>query len=64
MNSMEEKITELKSELETIVGNYNQAIEVTNNCKTRISQLQGAIGALSEFVEPVQDATPASVEID
>ncbi len=60
---MEQKLTELKAELEQIVTNHNEAFEVVNNCKTRIAQLQGAIAALSEFVENEEEATDAPVEV-
>jgi len=63
MDSMEQKLTELKTELEQIVKNHNEALEVVNNCKTRIAQLQGAVAALSEFVETEEEATEAPVEV-
>ena len=68
MPSIEPRLEELKAELEKAVKEHNQAFDVVTTAKNKIMQLQGAVAALSEFVETDQleetdDATPASVEV-
>ena len=50
-----QKLAALKSELEQIARNYNEAKEVMNNCERKILQIQGGIAACQEIIQ--QDST-------
>lgn len=39
----QERITELETELKTMQDNYNQALQVMENCKVRIIAIQASI---------------------
>ena len=42
-NKAQERITELETELKTMQDNYNQALQVMENCKVRIIAIQASI---------------------
>ena len=50
-----QKLAALKSELEQIARNYNEAKEVMNNCERKILQIQGGIAACQEIKQ--EDST-------
>ena len=50
-----QKLEALKSELQQIVSNYNQAQEVVTNCERKILQLQGGIAACEDIVKPDEE---------
>tara|TARA_Y100000114_G_C11695016_1_gene295563 strand:- start:107 stop:280 length:174 start_codon:yes stop_codon:yes gene_type:complete len=50
-----QKLAALKSELEQIARNYNEAKEVMNNCERKILQIQGGIAACQEIIQ--EDST-------
>ena len=46
-----QKLEGLKSELQQIAKNYNEAKEVVTNCERKILQLQGGIAACEEIIK-------------
>ena len=42
-DKVQERITELETELKTMQDNYNQAAQVMENCKVRIIAIQASI---------------------
>jgi len=46
-----QKLEALKSELQQIATNYNQAKEVVSNCERKILQIQGGIAACEEIIK-------------
>jgi len=46
-----QKIEALKSELQQIVKNYQEAEQVMKNCERKIFELRGGIAACEEMVE-------------
>lgn len=46
-----QKLAALKSELQQIAKNYNEAKEVMNNCERKILQIQGGIEACEEIIK-------------
>ena len=50
-----QKLAALKSELEQIARNYNEAKEVMNNCERKILQIQAGIAACQEIIQ--EDST-------
>ena len=46
-----QKLAALKSELEQIARNYNEAKEVMNNCERKILQIQGGIAACEDLIK-------------
>ena len=56
----QQKLEALKSELQQIVSNYNQAKEVVTNCERKILQLQGGIAACEDIVKPDEEESSES----
>ena len=50
-----QKLEALKSELEQIVDNYNEATQVVENCKQKIFELKGAIAAIQDILKPDEE---------
>jgi len=50
-----QKLEALKSELQQIAKNYNEAKEVMTNCERKILQIQGGIAACEEIIK--EDST-------
>ena len=50
----------LKSELQQVVSNYNQAKEVVTNCERKILQIQGGIAACEDIVKPDEEESTES----
>jgi peptidoglycan hydrolase CwlO-like protein len=46
-----QKLEALKSELQQIAKNYNEAKEVMTNCERKILQIQGGIAACEEIIK-------------
>tara|TARA_B100001093_G_scaffold368270_1_gene353212 strand:- start:130 stop:303 length:174 start_codon:yes stop_codon:yes gene_type:complete len=46
-----QKLETLKSELQQIAKNYNEAKEVMTNCERKILQIQGGIAACEEIIK-------------
>tara|TARA_R100001510_G_scaffold39981_1_gene36400 strand:+ start:475 stop:672 length:198 start_codon:yes stop_codon:yes gene_type:complete len=42
-DKVQERITELETELKTMQDNYNQALQVMKNCEVRIIAIQASI---------------------
>ena len=53
--TIQEKKTELTNLIEELVNQYNKNIEVQNNLKTLIIELQGALKVLNELEDVNQD---------
>ena len=53
--TIQEKKTELTNLIEELVNQYNKNIEVQNNLKTQIIELQGALKVLNELEDVNQD---------
>ena len=53
--TIQEKKTELTNLIEELVNQYNKNIEVQNNLKTQIIELQGALKVLNELEDVDQD---------
>ena len=53
--TIQEKKTELKNLIEELVNQYNKNIEVQNELKTQIIELQGALKVLNELKDVDQD---------
>ena len=53
--TIQEKKTELTNLTEELVNQYNKNIEVQNNLKTQIIELQGALKVLNELEDVDQD---------
>ena len=53
--TIQEKKTELTNLIEELVNQYNKNIEVQNNLKTQIIELQGALKVLNELEDVKQD---------
>ena len=56
----QQKLEALKSELQQIVSNYNQAKEVVANCERKILQIQGGIAACEDIVKPDEEESTES----
>ena len=52
-----QKLEALKSELQQVAKNYNEAKEVMNNCERKIIQIQGGIEACQDILKPEEPAT-------
>tara|TARA_B100000900_G_C20391763_1_gene638897 strand:+ start:547 stop:723 length:177 start_codon:yes stop_codon:yes gene_type:complete len=52
-----EKLEALKSELQQVVDNYNQATQVVENCKQKIFELKGGIAAVEDILKPEEETT-------
>ena len=52
-----QKLEALKSELQQIAKNYNEAKEVMTNCERKILQIQGGIAACEELIKENQEST-------
>ena len=48
----EQKLEALKSELEQIVKNYQEAEQVKKNCEIKIYELKGGIAACEDILKP------------
>jgi len=57
MPTPQEKIEELKVELNQTVQQFNQSSQVVTNCKVRINELQGGIAALKSLEESEKPVT-------
>ena len=53
--TIQEKKTELTNLIEELVNQYNKNIEVQNNLKTQIIELQGALKVLNELEDVNQE---------
>ena len=51
------KLEALKSELQQIANNYNEATQVAENCKQKILELKGGIAAVEDILKPDEPAT-------
>tara|TARA_R100000329_G_C7617627_1_gene219407 strand:+ start:552 stop:716 length:165 start_codon:yes stop_codon:yes gene_type:complete len=47
----EQKLAALKSQLEQVVQNYNQATQIVENCKQKILELKGGINAIEDILK-------------
>ena len=52
-----QKLEALKSELQQIAKNYEEANQVAENCKRKIFELKGAIAAVEDILKPDEPAT-------
>tara|TARA_R100000988_G_C3893873_1_gene114143 strand:+ start:407 stop:589 length:183 start_codon:yes stop_codon:yes gene_type:complete len=52
-----QKLEALKSELQQIAKNYNEAKEVMTNCERKIIQIQGGIEACQDILKPEEPVT-------
>mgnify|MGYP003133635786 CR=1 FL=1 len=48
----QQKLEALKSELEQIVKNYQEAEQVKKNCEIKIYELKGGIAACEDILKP------------
>jgi len=53
-----QKLEALKSELQQIAKNYNEAKEVMTNCERKILQIQGGIAACEEIIKKEETTEP------
>ena len=53
-----QKLEALKSELQQIAKNYNEAKEVMTNCERKILQIQGGIAACEEIIKEEETTEP------
>tara|TARA_Y100000356_G_C11194970_1_gene254355 strand:+ start:688 stop:870 length:183 start_codon:yes stop_codon:yes gene_type:complete len=53
----QQKLEALKSELQQIGVNYEEAKQVAKNCEVAIYKLQGGIAACEEIIKPDEPAT-------
>ena len=55
-----QKLEALKSELQQIATNYNEATQVAENCKQKILELQGGIAAVEDILKPEETTDAGS----
>ena len=55
-----QKLEALKSELQQIAKNYNEAKEVMTNCERKILQIQGGIAACEELIKSKEEESSES----
>ena len=55
-----QKLAALKSELQQIAKNYNEAKEVMGNCERKILQIQGGIAACEELIKSKEEESSES----
>ena len=52
-----QKLAALRSELQQIAKNYNEAKEVMGNCERKILQIQGGIAACEDLIKQGEETT-------